>query len=52
LTMAIKKSFSSIKKRMQAGSFPFSEKDVQAIYQKFLDENHPFVLRTATPTAK
>lgn len=52
LTLAIKKSFSSIKKRMQEGSFPFNENDVRTIYQKFLDENHPFVLRTPTPFGK
>jgi protein associated with RNAse G/E len=52
LTAAIKKSFSSIKKRMQDSLFPFNENDVRTIYQKFLDENHPFVLRTATPNPK
>ena len=52
LTAAIKKSFSSIKKRMQDGVFPFNKNDVRTIYQKFLDENHPFVLRTATPNPK
>jgi uncharacterized protein len=45
LTLAIKHSFSTIKKRMTAGSFPFKESDVGALYQKFLDENHPFVIR-------
>ena len=52
LTTAIKKSFSSIKKRMQGGVFPFNENDVRTIYQKFLDENHPFILRASTPTSK
>jgi uncharacterized protein len=46
LTSAIKKSFSSIKSRMQQALFPFTEKDVRVLYQKFLDENHPFVLRS------
>jgi protein associated with RNAse G/E len=46
LTSAIKKSFSAIKTRMQNGEFPFTEKDVRTLYQKFLDENHPFVLHT------
>ena len=44
LTNAVKKSFSAIKDRMRDNLFPFNEKDVRILYQKFLDENHPFIL--------
>jgi protein associated with RNAse G/E len=48
LTMAIKKSFSDIKKRMQDAAFPFTEKDVRVLYQKFLDENCPLTTVAAS----
>jgi uncharacterized protein len=44
LTSAVKKSFSAIKARMKDNLFPFAEKNVRILYQKFLDENHPFIL--------
>jgi protein associated with RNAse G/E len=44
LTSAVKKSFSEIKNLMAENAFPFKEKDVTLIYQKFLDENRPLTL--------
>lgn len=42
LTFAIRKSFVGIQEDMKKAAFPFNEKDVRVLYQKFLDENHPF----------
>lgn len=43
LTTAIRKSFHEIKAMMKEGKFPFDDNEILALYQKFLDENHPFV---------
>lgn len=46
LTMAIRKSFLEIKAMMKARVFPFDDKQIFDLHQKFLDENHPFIPRS------
>lgn len=49
LTHAIRKSFFEIKTMMKNRVFPFNDEKIHALFQKYLDENHPFIPRTDSP---
>ena len=49
LTHAIRKSFFEIKGMMKNRIFPFGDKEIHVLFQKFLDENHPFIPRDDSP---
>lgn len=47
LTKAIRKSFNEIKAMMQKNEPPFSDKKIEELYDKFLDENKPYEAKKA-----
>lgn len=48
LKQAIIRSYHTVQKDMAARAFPYQDKDVLTLYQKFLDENKPFEVRLAS----
>ena len=44
LTKAIRKSMKEVKDAMNRHDFPFQNESIKAIYDKFLNENRPFVV--------